>query len=97
MAHGTPDDSSKLGVSWIIHLLTGICIDYYAMSKYCQKCETTGKKMEELGPNAYEVWFREHQPDCEKNFEGSSGMMKWKVLGSCGTAQASLHDHSLRR
>ena len=95
MVHGTLDDSPKLGVACVIHLLTGICIDYHAMSKYCQKCETTGKKMEELGPNAYEVWFREHQPDCKKNFEGSSGMMKWKVLGSCGTAQASLHDHFL--
>ena len=51
----TRGHSSKLGVACVIDLLTGICIDYHVMSKYCQKCETTGKKMKELGPNAHEV------------------------------------------
>ena len=90
----TRGHSSKLGVACVIDLLTGICIDYHVMSKYCQKCETTGKKMEELGPNAYEVWFREHQPDCKKNFEGSSGMME--VEGARQLWTRSVAQHKLR-
>ena len=69
-------------------------IDYHVISKYCQKCETTGKKMEELGPDAYEVWFREHQPDCKKNFEGSSGMME--VEGARRLWTRSVAQHKLR-
>ena len=38
-----------------VRLLTGLCVDFHVLSKYCQKCETTGKKMEAVGPLAYQV------------------------------------------
>ena len=41
-----------------------------------KKCETTGKKMQDLGPDANEAWFRNHQPDCKTNFAGSSWRME---------------------
>ena len=40
----TRGHSSKVGVVCAIDLLTGICIDYHVLSKYCQKCQTTGKR-----------------------------------------------------
>ena len=41
----TRGHSSKVGVTCVIDLLTGICVDFHVMSKYCQKCETTGENI----------------------------------------------------
>ena len=65
--------SSQIGVTSVIDLLTGLCVDFNVLSKYCQKCETTGKKMEAVGPLAYQVWY---MSECQKNFDCSSGMME---------------------
>lgn len=60
----------------VIDLLTGFCVDYHVMSKYCRACETTGKRMRQCGENAYQVWMESHRLECQKNFDGSSGMME---------------------
>lgn len=72
----TRGHSSQTGVACVIDLMTGICLDYHVMSKYCQKCETTGKRMKDVGPVAYQIWWDEHKEGCSKHFEGSSGMME---------------------
>lgn len=72
----TRGHSSQIGVSCVIDLLTGLCVDFHVMSKYCQTCETTGKKMEAVGPVAYQVWYQDHMSECQKNFDGTSGMME---------------------
>lgn len=43
----TRGHSSQIGVTCVIDLLTGLCVDFHVLSKYCQKCETTGKKEKE--------------------------------------------------
>ena len=68
--------SSQIGVTCVIDLLTGLRVDFHVLSKYCQKCETTGKKMEAVGLLAYQVWYQDHMSECQKNFDGSSGMME---------------------
>ena len=32
--------------------------------------------MEAVGPLAYQVWYQDHMSECQKNFDGSSGMME---------------------
>jgi hypothetical protein len=89
----TRGHSSLIGVACAIDLVTGICVDYHVMSKHCHKCATTGKKLQEIGPNAHEAWFQKHKPNCKKNFDGSSGMMEVegaKVLWSRSVAQHNL-------
>ena len=52
--------SSQTGVTCVIDLLTGLRVDFHVLSKYCQKCETTGKKMEAVGLLAYQVWYQDN-------------------------------------
>ena len=68
---------SNIGVVCAIDLLTNICVDYHVLSKFCQKCATVGAKIrKERGQHSYQRWFAAHADKCEKNFDGSSGMME---------------------
>jgi putative NIF3 family GTP cyclohydrolase 1 type 2 len=90
----TRGHSSKTGVACVIDLLTGVCIDWHVMSKFCQKCEKEGAKMKAVGQMAYNQWWNDHQEDCSKNFEGSSGMME--VDGALELWKRSEETHGLR-
>ena len=34
------------------------------------------KKMEAVGPLAYQVWYQDHMSECQNNVDGSSSMME---------------------
>ena len=87
----TRGHSSQIGVTCVIDLLTGSCVDFHVLSKYSQKYETTVKKTEAVGLLAYQVWYQDHiMSECQKNSDGSSGMMEVegaKVLWLRSTAE----------
>ena len=76
----TRGHKSKLGLGCVIENRTGLVVDYEVLSKYCHVCETVGAKIQEddekNGKNNYDNWLITHQPDCDKNHDGSSGSME---------------------
>jgi hypothetical protein len=72
----TRGHTSHIGVGCVVDLLTGLCIDAHVMSTYCHICETRGKSVHSNTPLLYSSWYEKHLPECDKNFNGSSGMME---------------------
>ncbi|XP_076454221.1 uncharacterized protein LOC143289180 [Babylonia areolata] len=67
--------TSNYGVGIIIDVMTGLVLDFEVLSKHCQACALNSKR--EMTDVEREMWRREHAPNCEKNYEGSSkGMEK---------------------
>ena len=71
----TRGHTSHVGVGCVVDLLTGLCIDFHVMSTYCHVCETKGTPLKDK-PDEYEAWYNEHKKTCDKNFNGTSGMME---------------------
>ena len=67
--------SSKFGVGICVDLVTGLVVDYEVKSKYCATC---ARKQSEMNTKSkeYQEWFAKHQPQCQKNHEGSSNSME---------------------
>ncbi|KAK8371952.1 hypothetical protein O3P69_016295 [Scylla paramamosain] len=66
---------AKYGVVPVIHLETGLVLDYELLSKYCHYCE--------IHQNDEGDWYSDHEQHCQKNYEGSSPAMEvegWKRL-----------------
>ena len=69
--------SSNIGVVCAIDLETNVVLDCHLLSKYCQKCTSTGEKVKRVyGDATYQVWYQRHAAKCEKNFDDTSGMME---------------------
>ena len=64
--------SSHNGIATVIDLLTGLPLDFEALSNFCHKC-TVGPKENEAD---FEVWERKHAPNCNQNFLGTSNAME---------------------
>lgn len=67
--------TSNYGVGSVIHIDTGLVIDYCVLSKFCRNCAMA---KHDLGEDSaeFEVWFQGHKLDCDKNYEGSSPGME---------------------
>lgn len=67
----TRGHSSHIGVGCVVDLLTGLCLDAHVMCTYCQRCESTGKKLLRDKPDEYAQWLGQHLDKCDKNFTGN--------------------------
>lgn len=65
--------SSTVGICFCIDALTGLVVDFVVLSKFCAECEFVGTKLES---SEKEEWLEAHQPNCDKNHDGSSGSME---------------------
>lgn len=67
--------TSKYGVGCCIEMTTGLVIDFEVLSKYCRSCDIMSNKLKDQ-PIVLEGWLKNHMPNCEKNYDGSSPMME---------------------
>ncbi|GFO40999.1 hypothetical protein PoB_006750400 [Plakobranchus ocellatus] len=76
----TRGHQSHIGIGCVIDVLTGLVIDCLVLSDFCQVCATTGKIKRQGHPDAYRRWLETHKEEgCDKNYDGTSGMMEVKV------------------
>ena len=70
--------------------MTGLVIDFVALSNYCHACESGPK------PDApdYEGWMAIHRPTCQKNINCSSNAMEME--GAVILFQRSIQLHRFR-
>lgn len=84
--------SSLIGVSTLIGKYFGKILDFFVSSKYCQKCTQMRKEKSKL---EFDVWYEaEHQDECCRNHEGSSGAME--VTGMVTMFQRSNELHAVK-
>ena len=77
---------SHNGVGVVIDLLTGLSIDFEALSNYCSKCETKSDSDQD--------WKEKHKVSCSKNYEGTSGPVEVECV--LRIWKRSIEKHSLR-
>ena len=87
---------SSIGLVCAIDLETNICLDYHVCSKYCHKCEVTGKKKAAQGPQEFQLWQLAHQDECQKNFDPLEGSGMMEVQGSRILCERSVALHKFR-
>ncbi|KAL8563508.1 hypothetical protein ACOMHN_066175 [Nucella lapillus] len=63
---------SHNGVVTVIDMMTGLVLDFVALSNFCQVCEIGPKPDDE----DYEDWRQKHQSQCQKNINCSAGAME---------------------
>ena len=60
-------------------VMTELGLDYEVLSKYCHACSFAEKK--DMTPVERDEWKWDHEPYCQKNYDGSSkGMEKEATL-----------------
>ncbi|GFV51361.1 uncharacterized protein TNCV_4687241 [Trichonephila clavipes] len=67
--------TSNLGLGIIIHVLSGLVLDFEVLSKYCQNCVVVRRDMG-VGSAEFHIWQKGHADECDKNFDGTSGSGK---------------------
>ncbi|KAL8568972.1 hypothetical protein ACOMHN_017143 [Nucella lapillus] len=82
--------SSHNGVVTVIETMTGLVVDFIALSNYCQGCES-GPKPEDAN---YEQWAQDHRSKCQKNIHCSSGAMEME--GAMKIFERSVDLHGFR-
>lgn len=65
--------TSKNGVGCCIDVITGLVVDYEVLSKYCRVCD---KMQLGSGTDRFQAWFERHNPNWQKNNDGSSPSME---------------------
>ena len=81
---------SHNGVVTVMEIMTGLVVDYIALSNYCIACET-GPCPDNPG---YPEWYRKLANQCQKNGDCSSGSME--VEGTCILFCRSVQRHKFR-
>lgn len=64
--------TSHNGIVTVIDIMTGLIIDFVALSNYCQSCETGPKPTDD----SYQQWYDAHKDKCQRNTNCSSGAME---------------------
>ncbi|KAL8616728.1 hypothetical protein ACOMHN_017766 [Nucella lapillus] len=82
--------SSHNGVVTVIETMTGLVVDFIALSNYCQGCES-GPKPEDAN---YEQWAQDHRSKCQKNIHCSPGAMEME--GAVKISERSVDLHGFR-
>lgn len=67
--------TSNYGVGSVIHIDTGLVLDYCVLSKFCRNCALAEHDLGEGTPEL-SIWSSGHQLDCDKNYHGSSPEME---------------------
>lgn len=67
--------TSTTGVACVIDLLTGYVIDFVVLCKFCH---TSAKAKQSFGEKSqeYKDWHKDHQPQCQSSYDGSSPAME---------------------
>ena len=84
--------TSKIGVVFVLSVLTGEVLDYEVLSHVCHACvaqNNLDKESEE-----YKAWRTAHDLECQINHVGSSGDMEAK--GAIAIFSRSIQKHKLR-
>ena len=76
MTHG---HKWQYGIGCVIEVMTGLAIDFQVMSLYCQRCAYASTRHGGVNTRGFIEWFRTNEPECNKNYEGSSGGMEMKA------------------
>ena len=97
----TRGHKSQYGIGCVIEVMTGLVIDLQVML-YCQRCAYVSTPHGGVHTRGFIKWFKKHEPECNKNYEGSSGGMEMKAaellhVGSFHQPALPLHHHALRR
>ena len=67
--------TSKFGVViTVMSFETGRILDFEVLSKYCHQCALHSGDV--TTSSAYLEWWEKHEPNCAKNFQGSSPAME---------------------
>ena len=85
--------SSKIGVVFVISVLTGEILDFEVKSLFCHACQQ--KSTLDRNSKEYKDWMAVHEKDCCCNFEGSSGEME--VKGAMDIFSRSIESRHLHR
>ena len=67
--------NSKIGVVFIISVITGKVLDAVVKSLYCHQC-VTHSALYGGDSNHYNAWYQNHKTSCDINHVGSSGVME---------------------
>jgi hypothetical protein len=86
--------ASLTGILFVISVDTGKVLDYYCLSKACQKCALKKSKCKD--DSEFQTWQVKHLGDgeCHINFEGSSPAMECD--GAVTLWKRSIEKHNLR-
>jgi len=84
--------TSKIGVSFVLSVLTGEILDNEVISHVCHACIVQNKLEKE--PEEYKAWKPAHDPECQINHVGSSADMEAK--GAIVIFSRSIQKHQLR-
>ena len=67
--------NSKIGVVFIISVITGKVLDAVVKRLYCHQC-VTHSALYGGDSNQYNAWYQNHKTSCDINHVGSSGVME---------------------
>ena len=76
---GSRGHKSQYAIGCVIEVMTGLVIDLQVMSLYCQRCVYGSTRHGGVHTRGFIEWFQTHEPECNKNYEGSSGGMEMKA------------------
>ena len=85
--------SSLNGNVAAISLKNGKVLDVEPMSRNCRLCKSK-EKLKAEDPDAYDLWFKQHEKKCSLNYQGSAGGME--VAGAQAIFSRSIEKHQLR-
>ena len=66
---------SNIGFGAAISTSTKKVLDYEILSRLCEKCSIWTEEKQKDKPSEYEKWLERHQPNCNRNYTGSSQAM----------------------
>ena len=75
----TRGHKSQYGIGCVIEVMTGLVIDLQVMSLYCQRCAYASTRHGGAHTRGFIEWFKTHEPECNKNYEGPLGGMEMKA------------------
>ena len=83
--------TSNYGLGAVIEINTGLVINYYVVSKFCQSCATHQNKFGK-GIDKFNEWYVSHEPYCQINYQGSSNAMEAEVAVRLWSRSISKHN-----
>lgn len=90
----TRGHSSLLGAGAVIEQNTGLILDYECLSKVCSVCSyQKARKKKEVTEEEFTQWMENHTPDCDANYDGTSGGMERSEAVACWTRSL---EHKMR-
>ena len=68
--------TSAYGIACVIETVTGLVLDLAVLSSYCQACSCARARFGGSDTAKFQTWLRNHQQDCNKNYDDSAGGME---------------------